>query len=352
MSWNSVMAKFYGVNSKMKNFKIASLSLAIAGLVASNQAFAGTEACFEIFKGADNAAVTDAQMDTVYTPASCVAENLRVGSTATDLNPTVEAAIAYELTKDYDIDFDATDGVDTDTQIVYIPTTDIPSGTLITMSLSGATFKGNSNIIHLVQDDDLGGAGTTFSAVASTDGAVDGESTITFLTKAGVTITAGTRLALSLAASGAAAADLVPVGINISNTACADPTTQQFVTISATSAVTDGGTGFSIAGGQSSTQNIADITPQYVTFSGKVTTEGQVNAESTDGSGNSIVARTQFVYDPAAANQLTMQDHALITKSVFIACFKIHFFIEQPCQRFHIGCINRNVVEVDNIGNS
>ena len=167
----------------MKNFKIAALPLAIAGLVASNQAFAGTQACFEIYKGADNAAITDAglQLDTVYTNAGCIAEANRGGMSNVDLNPTIEARIAYELTKDYDIDFDETDGVNTDTQIIYIPTTDIPSGTLITMNLSGATFKGNNNIIHLVQDNLLGdGAGgdTTFDAVASTDGAVDGENTM------------------------------------------------------------------------------------------------------------------------------------------------------------------------------
>lgn len=307
----------------MKNLKIAALPLAIAGLFASNSAFAGTQACFEIYKGADNAAITDAglQLDTVYTNAGCIAENLRGGMSAVDLNPTIEARIAYELTKDYDIDFDATDGVDTDTQIIYIPTTDIPSGTLITMTLSGATFKGNNNIIHLVQDNILGdGAGgdTTFDAVASTDGAVDGESTITFLTKAGVTITAGTRLALSLAASGADATEVVPVGINIKNTECADPTTQKYVTIQSTAAITDGGNGYNIKGGVSGIQNIADISPQFVTFYNNANIDdAQVNAESSDYNNAEIIARTEFVYDPAV-NKFTRNATQVINKAIFI----------------------------------
>ena len=305
----------------MKNFKIAALPLAIAGLALSNQAFAGTQACFEIYKGADNAAVTDAVFDTVYTNAGCIAEANRTAPTAIDLQPTVEARIAYELTKDYDIDFDTTDGVNTDTHIVYIPTTDIPSGTLISMTLSGATFKGNNDIIHLVQDNDLGGVGTAFDAVASTDGAVDGENTITFLTKAGVTITAGTRLVLSKIASGAAAANLVPVSINIKNTECADPTTQKYVTLQATSAKTDGGNGYDIQGGVSAVQNIADISPQFVTFFNNVNIDdAQVNAESSNNNGGAITARTQFVYDATvtAGDKLTRNAYQVINKAVFI----------------------------------
>lgn len=309
----------------MKNFKIAALPLAIAGLVASNQAFAGTQACFEIFKGADNAAVSDTIFDTVYTNASCIAEASRTGATAIQLEPTVEARIAYELTKDYDIDFDTTDGVNTDTQIVYIPTTDIPSGTLITMTLAGATFKGNNDIIHLVQDNTLGDVGgandNSFDAVASTDGAVDGENTITFLTKAGVTITAGTRLVLSKIASGAAVTDLVPVSINIQNTECADPTTQKYVTLQATSAKTDGGNGYNIQGGVSAVQNIADISPQFVTFYNNVNIDdAQVNAESSDNNGGSITARTQFVYDATvtAGDKLTRNAYQIINKAIFI----------------------------------
>ncbi|GHE80668.1 hypothetical protein [Thalassotalea profundi] len=306
----------------MKNFKIAALPLAIAGLALSNQAFAGTQACFEIFKGADNAAVTDAVFDTVYTNASCIAEANRGGATGVDLQPTLEARIAYELTKDYDIDFDTTDGVNTDTHIVYIPTTDIPSGTLISMTLSGATFKGNNDIIHLVQDNDLGNLGNTaFDAVASTDGAVDGENTITFLTKAGVTITAGTRLVLSKLASGADASELVPVSINIKNTECADPTTQKYVTLQATSAKTDGGNGYNIQGGVSAIQNVADISPQFVTFyNNSNIDDAQVNAESSNNNGGAITARTQFVYDATvtAGDKLTRNAYQVINKAVFI----------------------------------
>ncbi|GLX77594.1 hypothetical protein tinsulaeT_09340 [Thalassotalea insulae] len=282
----------------MKKFNLAALPLAVAGIVASNSAFAGTQACFEVYKGADALAV--AAFDTNYAAAACIAEADRLAAGAADLEPTAEAAIAYELTGDLDVDFDALDGVDTDLHIVYIPTTDIPSGTLITMTITGATFANNADIIHLVQDEDGAGAGTTFAAVASTDGAVDGENTITFLTKAGVTITAGTRLALSQVSTGAVSTAIEPISINILNEGCTDPSSSQTVTIQANSAVTDGGTGFSIAGAASTAQLVADISPQFVTFSGSTSIEEEVNAESTDSEGAAIVARTEFVYDASA----------------------------------------------------
>lgn len=288
----------------MKMMKLAVLPVAIAGVLASNAAFAGSEACFEVYKQADGDPVKE--WNTLYASASCVAEASRAAATDTDLEPTDSTKIAYELTKNKDLDFDAVDGVDQDLQIVYIPTTDIPGGTLIKMTLSGATFKGNAGQIHLMKAVD--------GTVASSDGAVDGQNTVTFLTKAGVTIGAGTRLVLTKNN-----ATVVPVSINIANTNCTDDTSAAKVTIAATSAKTDGGNGYSIQGAVSSTQELVDMSAQFITFNGLNPSTGEVNAESTNSDliNNAIVARTEFVFD-SAHQTLEQQKYQIVTPVGFI----------------------------------
>ena len=304
----------------MRNHKKALLSTAILAAITAGNAQAGTESCFEVYKGAD--ALATVAFGTVYGGAACIAETARVAGGAADLEPTNEAAIAYELTGALNVDFDAVDGVNTDQYIVYIPTTDIPGGTLITMQLSGAVFNGNSNQIHLVKQTataDAGGPNADFEAVASSDGALDGTNAVTFLTKAGVTIGAGTRLVMSRVSTGVGGdADLDPIGIRIENTTCTSPTSSQQVTITATSAKTDGGTGFDIAGGVSSAQTIVDISPQFWTFNGGSTAEVEVNAESSDSAGTAITARTEFVYDAAdPADQLVAKQYEAVYKTGF-----------------------------------
>lgn len=294
----------------MKNLKKALLSTAIlAGLSAGN-AFAGTEACFEVYSVADNAGVT--AFGDVYGSAACVAEDDRLAASTTDLAPTDSIKVAYELTKSLTLDFDAaTSGGTDDLHIVYIPTTDIPGGTKITMKLAGATFAGNSNQIHLVKED-----GLNIAAVASSDGAVDGQSTITFITKAGITIGAGTRLAFSRISNGVVA-DVDPVGVKLENATCTDGSSTSKVTIQATEAKTDGGTGYVIAGGQSAAQEVIDSSAQFVTFIGSATVNGQVNAESKNFDDASIVARTEFVFDTASDAGLTLKKASLVHKAGF-----------------------------------
>lgn len=303
----------------MKNLKKALLSTAIlAGLSAGN-AFAGTEACFEVYSVAEGTAPT--AFDTLYTPAACVAEATRTVAAAAQLQKTDSVKVAYELTKSLALDFDAASqaapGTD-DLHIVYIPTTDIPGGTKITMKLAGATFDGNSNQIHLVKD---AGNAADVSAVASSDGAVDGQSTITFITKAGITIGAGTRLVLSRLSTGTYATGIDPVGVKIENTACTDGSSTSKVTIQATEAKTDGGTGYTIAGGASAAQEVVDTSAQFVTFVGSSTVNGQVNAESKNFDDASITARTEFVYDTTNNQGLTLQKANLIHKAGFIDRF-------------------------------
>ncbi|MCJ8321006.1 MAG: hypothetical protein MJK12_15310 [Colwellia sp.] len=258
----------------MKKFNLAALPLAVAGVLASTSAFAGTEACFEVFKGDVAALITN--QDTLYTPAAC--EATRTGLGATSLEVLDSAAVAWELTGDLDLDLNNLGAVgDERTHIIYIPTTDIPPASRITMKLSGADFgTGNANQIYLVHSD-----GTNHVTVASSDGAFDGTTEIEFLTKAGVTIGAGSRLLLSVnnpdVALSAALIDGISIHVGNDETCNIDP----LVTIEATSAFTDAGT--TIQGGKSGSDGatpILDISEQFEIVAGpQATNEILVDAE-------------------------------------------------------------------------
>lgn len=303
----------------MKRFtKLALIPAAVTAVLAGN-AYAGTEACFEIYKGADNSEIS--AFGTKYVGASCVTN--RGGAAANDLAVINETKIAYELTGNLPIDFDNIDNdaagdAGEDQQIVYIPTTDIPGGTKLKFRLSGAVFDGNADQIHLVKynSDDA-----EIEAVASSDGDVDGESEITFITKAGITIGAGTRLAFSRVSTGADSAaigDAVdPVGILIANDECTTASISKSVSLKAVEAVTDGGNGYSIVGAISADEKIADISAQFYAFQDATTAEGDVNAESTNSMGQAITARTEFVFDPDASKQLVSRKNQIIYKSAF-----------------------------------
>jgi hypothetical protein len=303
----------------MRNF--TKTALATACLLGAGTAYAGTEACFEVLKGGDDAIISEAYLETLYTLANC--ESPRTGASATGLAAIDEARIAYELTGNLDVDFETVDTAGTDDlEIVYIPTSDIPGSTVIKMTLAGATFANNADIIHLVQEDTLGVGNpvtTTFSSVAATDGSVDGETEITFLTKSGVTITAGTRLVLSRVSTGASQADLGKIGINIDNTVCTTPGSTSTVTLAANSVITDGGNGFPVAGGVSDATTIVDISAQFVTFHNSTSVDGEVNAESTNSIGTGIIARTEFVYDADTTldDTLTHNKSQIISKAGF-----------------------------------
>lgn len=302
----------------MKNLKKALLSTAVLAGLASGNVFAGTEACFEVYKVADAAALNN--HDKIYTGSACIAEASRTVAAATTLQKTVSGKVAYELTKSLALDLDVIDVADTqDLHIVYIPTTDIPGGTKITMTISGANFHGNANQIHLVKHDlgadgVLGGGDDVMAAVASSDGTVDGGATVTFITKAGITIGAGTRLALSRTSTGALTA-IDPIGIKFANSGCTDATSSSKVSIKAVSAVTDGG--YPIIGGVSKDQTVIDTSAQFMTFVGSQTVLGQVNAESLDKDGDDVVARTEFVYDTALDAGVVLKRTQQIHKAGF-----------------------------------
>ncbi len=304
---------------KMKRFtKLALIPAAVTAVLAGN-AYAGTEACFEIYKTNVDGEIS--AFGTTYEEASCVAN--RGGASNDDLAVINETKIAYELTGNLPIDFedlkgDGATSTDDSQQIVYIPTTDIPGGTKLKFRITGAVFDGNSNQIHLVKynTDDA-----EIEAVASSDGQVDGESEITFITKAGITIGAGTRLAFSRVSTGAdvtfAGSAVDPVGIKIANDECTTANISKSVSLKAVEAVTDGGNGYSILGAISADEKIADISAQFYAFQDATTAEGDVNAESTNSMGAAITARTEFVFDPDASKQLVSRKNQVLYKSAF-----------------------------------
>lgn len=258
----------------MKKFNLAALPLAVAGVLASTSAFAGTEACFEVERTAADATVTDHGI--LYTPASCTTTGGTDGSD--QLLVPAPAKVAWELTGDLDLDLnniDAGAGSATpNSHIVYIPTTDIPPASRITMELENADFgTDNANQLYLVRLDlgDDGVPGGTagdadkYFTVASSDGAFDDTSSVEFLTKAGVTIGAGSRLLISNTNPDNIEEDgtlIEGVKIHLANTETCVVTPK--VAIKAVSAFTDSGT--VIAGGASATGGeveILDISEQF-----------------------------------------------------------------------------------------
>ncbi|EGQ8184319.1 hypothetical protein I7105_002492 [Vibrio parahaemolyticus] len=293
-----------------KNMKLGLLPAAVTAALLSGNAMAGTEACFEVY----NSATVQGHTET-YQPSACVTNGS--GTDATNqLFAQVPSKVAAEAVGP---EFDGIDFVSSNTQIVYIPTTDIPGGSVIEMELNSASmqavFANENNIIHLIKYD-----GTDYEAVASTDGQVFGQKTIKFITKSGTTIGAGTRLAFSRIATG-----LEPVAIDFANQGCITTDIDESILVQSTSAIS-GGTGIDIEGGVSKEFEIVDVRNQYeVKFN---VTEGEVNAESSSSvSGNPIIARSEFVYD-ATEKTLTNQKDRLIAPVTFTT--NTGFDVEAP----------------------
>ena len=266
----------------MKKFTKSALATAVIMGAGASFVHAGTEACFEVYRvttdavdGVNDESGAVAAHDTKYTPASC--DTTRTAAAATELQAIDTPKIAWELTGNVSPDLETIG--DQRTQIVYIPTTDVPPASRITMRLNGANFgTGNANQMYLVSQDSGGG---NYQTVASSDAAFDETSEVEFLTKAGVTIGAGTRLLLSALNPDDVAAtdDLIQgISINIQNTETCTPTPE--VTIEALTAYTDGGS--TITGAQSNglTTALVDISEQFELVAGaNDTTEVDVDAE-------------------------------------------------------------------------
>lgn len=246
-----------------KSLKLALLPAAVASAMFANNAFAGTEACFEITKSANND--LGGIHSTLYTQATCT-QGAGAGSD-TEIAAQNPATVAWELTRDLSLKGEAVNATET-LNIVYVPTTDIPPASRIQMTLDGATWDADNNSqIYLMKAESVPAANpgdpdvVKYESVASTDGSVTGENTITFVTKAGVTIGAGTRLLLSLESTMAddtASAAVSPV-VRIQNDGCAPSPAR--VTLAATSVRTDADQ--PIVGGVSAPFAIADLSSQF-----------------------------------------------------------------------------------------
>ncbi len=298
----------------MKQLKRALLSTAVLAGLAAGNAYAGTEACFEITKIDDNNGIsTFARWATTYTPAACV-----VGAgNATTLAPFAPVSVAYELTGNLDLPFNDIDGVGATEERAlpfYIPTTDLPGGSRIKLKLTGATFGENGDILHLVIARPTANANEyTLESVASTDGPVDDQSEITFVTKAANTVSAGSRLLISrtnvfanpvVADDDAVTAALLStIELNLKNSGC--PTTPNVV-FEATDARTDGNSviigGKSGGGATALDRGTKIVLVEAEAQFGLFAAGSQSGATAVDVDAEVPSLRTQFVFSNAGAN--------------------------------------------------
>ncbi|MDP5149813.1 hypothetical protein [Rheinheimera baltica] len=247
----------------MKNLNKALIASAVlAGLSAGN-AFAGTEACVAVYQGDVNNAtfgVTAAQ----YQPGDCATLYTNLGNQEAAGRA---ASVAYEVIKDISIDLNddrLENGSAVDSaglQIVYIPTTDIPGGSRIKVSLIGASWDDiNANQVYMLGLDAQFGGSNDTRILATSSGVLNGTysgintayngntATATFITQSGVTIPAGTRIVLSRT-NATTFANVRPIGIKVQKDECTTNASQHAVQIAVPEVTTDGRPTDNIAGG-------------------------------------------------------------------------------------------------------
>jgi len=325
-----------------KNFKLALVPLALAGAFASNSALAGSEACLEIYTG-DSSNVgqyTDENgvvqtgfgttifngvtgFDAEYQGSFCVADNLRGGATQTNLQPLAPLKVAQEFTRNKSIDLFDIDSIPGATvssvnvaspanfskNVVYVPTSPLPGGTRITFRLHNATYDESQLHLLALNDENLDNSEPGILAVAATtDGVptvnVAGTQDFDFIVPSGLTIPAGTRLAMSNSTT-----NVIPPNIQFDNDDCS---VNPVVDISVPSAINVIGGGQSIEGGETiGTDTLVQTSRQFSLFNSHTTAEGVVDALAPS-------LRTQFVVDinngqldGASATQVYLQSNFL-----------------------------------------
>lgn len=260
-----------------KQLNIALLPAAVAAALLSGNVMAGTESCFETWSqlgeqvdgtatlGASNAVDAYAHVFmsagcTGATELSALDDILDPASAAVGLiKPTTPPSIASEITKSFIApghsaytgnanDFENYDNTaDNLVAITYIPTTELPAATRITMKLSGAHFgTKNANNLFLLKSD-----GTNFVKVASSDGVFNDISEVLFVV-GNEPVPAGTRLILTTDQT-----KPMPVSYALTNDACNATGDVTLKVTSATNGVD------SIAGGFGSEITLATIKQQY-----------------------------------------------------------------------------------------
>lgn len=197
---------------KRTNVKKALVVLAVASLAAgmSSNAFAGTDACIEFYKGI---LPTENILGVPYAGSACVPAR----GTTDALSSATGLVVPYELTGVKKFDLSNYDGSQSALTTVYIPTSAIPPGSYIEMTLSTpstgtATWTSDNANLWLVASD-----GTSFSNAASSIGSTN-SNVVTFLTGSTI-IPGGTRLAISTLGT-----SIVPPTILFTNSGCTPPT--------------------------------------------------------------------------------------------------------------------------------
>ena len=289
-----------------KNFKLALVPLALAGALASNSALAGSEACLEIYTG-DSSNVgqyTDSNgvlqtgftginfngvrnFDAEYAGSAC--NSVRSGASTTDLEGFQPLTVAQELTKSADIDLFDLEGTALATvsstvanpsnfskNIVYVPTSPLPGGTRISFRLHNANWVDDQLHLIALNDEDLDASEPLILAVAATtDGTpseVGGAGTedFDFIVPSGLTIPAGTRLAMSTDTQ-----NISPPSLQFENDECA---VNPQIDISVPSALNSIG-GTNIEGGETDgTDNLIVTKRQFGLFNNHTTATGVVDA--------------------------------------------------------------------------
>lgn len=193
----------------MKLMKKTLVSAAILAGLASANAFAGTEACFEYSSSAADLGLAE-RWSTIYTGATC--NYTTAGDMTTQLFPSEPVMIAQEITKNNTVTLNVPGFGLTSSSVItvnptalrhvfYVPTTNIPGGSrfevLLTSNANEVAFDDNQLYFVLLKaNKDNSGAIVSYSLtnVASTDGAVKGETQLTFVVDATTSISAGSRL--------------------------------------------------------------------------------------------------------------------------------------------------------------
>ena len=261
-----------------KQLNIALLPAAVAAALLSGNVMAGTESCFENWDQDVNWSVEGPSYAEVkYSLANCNAEyqlgSVDAGSIvsgATGLisdsftptgrpQNTANLTIAREVSQDFTWSQDASDSAaggifatNQDVNLTYIPTTDLPGGSYITMDLNGADFgKDNNDQIFLLGWDSVAGV---WQVLATSDGVVNDKATVTFLSQSGSPIGAGTRMVMSTSNSLP-----TPIKLHLNNTDCS--LMSHDVTLTVSNVVTAGGQ--PIAGGIGAKATVAKIQQQF-----------------------------------------------------------------------------------------
>jgi hypothetical protein len=259
----------------MKNLNKALVASAVFAALSAGNAYAGVEACISVFKGDP---VNDANFGTVipnFQPADC-----RVNGGA--LHPGIAGdvgSVAYEVVRDTHINlentgFDATHGLN----VAYVPTSDIPGGSRITVHLHGnsktsangdrtevdgsALFDAaNNNQIFLLGREGQVNS-TQLRILATSDGVLNDRDTATFIVQSGITIPAGTRLYFSKTNG-----QITPISIRTKFDSCTTTQTFADIQMSVSRAATDNNQ--NIEGGVTAENfTILEIAPQHRAYRG------------------------------------------------------------------------------------